>query len=47
MAFISRLLNKRISNLISRFDVSNVQAQMVEKVINDDNHLEKEATTNN
>ena len=47
MAFISRLINKRISSLISRFDVPNLQPQMVEKIIIDNIQVEKEATTNN
>ena len=47
MAFISRLINNRINNLISRFDVPNVPPQMVEKIIIDNIHLKKDATINN
>ena len=45
MAFISRLINKRIVNLISRFDVPKVPPHMVEKMINDNIQVENEATT--
>ena len=47
MAFISRLINKRIATLISRFDVPKVQSHMVEKIIIDNIQVEKEATTTN
>ena len=33
MAFISRLINDRINNLISRFDVQKVPPHMVEKIL--------------
>ena len=33
MTFISRLINDRINNLISRFDVQKVPPHMVEKIL--------------
>ena len=47
MAFISRLINKRIANLISRFDVPKVPPHMVEKIIIENIQVEREATTTN
>ena len=47
MAFISRLINKRIASLISRFEVSKVPPHMVEKIIIDNFRGEKEAKTTN
>ena len=47
MAFISRLINKRIATLISRFDVPKVPSHMLEKIIIDNIQVEKEATTTN
>ncbi len=43
MAFISRLINKRIVNLISRFDVPKVSPHIVEKIIVDNDLAEREA----
>tara|TARA_B100000965_G_C19317092_1_gene637100 strand:- start:413 stop:565 length:153 start_codon:yes stop_codon:yes gene_type:complete len=45
MAFISRLINKRIANLISRFDVPKVPPHLLEKIIIDNIEVEREATT--
>ena len=47
MDFLSRLINKRIANLISRFDVPKVSPHMVEKMIIDNVQVENEATTTN
>ena len=47
MAFISSLINKRIANLISRFDVPKVPPHMVEKIIIENIQIEREATTTN
>ncbi len=47
MAFISRLINKRIANLISRFDVPKVSPHMVEKIIIDNIQVKTEETTTN
>ena len=47
MAFISRLINKRISNLISKFNVPNVLPQVIEKIIIDNVQVEKEPITDN
>ena len=47
MAFISRLINKRIANLISRFDVPKVSPHMVEKIIIDNIRGNNEAKTTN
>ena len=47
MAFISRLINKRISNLISRFDVPKEHPQMVENFIIDNIQVKKKAMINN
>ena len=44
MTFISRLINKRIANLISRFDVPKVPPHMVEEVIINNIQIEREAT---
>ena len=44
MPFISRLLNKRIENLINRFDVQQVPPQMIDELNNNtqiDNELEE------
>ena len=46
MAFISHLINKRIANLISRFDVPKVPPHMAEE-IGDYIQVEKQATTTN
>ena len=43
MPFISRLINKRIANLINRFDVPKVPPHMIEEInkkIQIDNELE-------
>ncbi len=45
MDFISRLINKKIANLISRYDVPKVPPHMVEKIIIDNIQVEREATT--
>tara|TARA_Y100001968_G_scaffold317005_1_gene345509 strand:- start:400 stop:648 length:249 start_codon:yes stop_codon:yes gene_type:complete len=47
MAFISRLLNNRITNLINRFDVPKLPPHMVEKIIIDNIQVEREETTAN
>ncbi len=47
MALINRLINKRIANLISRFDVPKVSPHMVEKIIIDNIQVERKATTIN
>ena len=47
MAFIDRLIKKRIASLISRFDVPNVPTHMVEKIIIDKIQVEREAKTSN
>ena len=47
MAFISHLINKRIANLISRFEVPKVPPHIVEKIIIDNIQLEREASTTN
>ena len=47
MAFISRLINKRIANLISRFDVPKVPPHMVEKIFIESIQVEREAKTTN
>ena len=47
MAFISRLLNNRIANLINRFDVPKIPPHMIEKIIVDNIQIEREETTNN
>ena len=47
MAFISRLINKRIANLISRFDIPEVPPNMVEKIIIDNIRVERDITTTN
>ena len=47
MAFISRLINKRIATLISRFDVPKVPPHMVEKIIIENIQVEREGTTTN
>ena len=47
MAFISRLLNNRITNLINRFDVPKLPPHMVEKIIIENIQIEREATTTN
>ena len=47
MAFIYRLINKRITNLISRFDVPKVPPHMVEKIIIDNIQVKREAPTSN
>ncbi len=47
MTFISHLINKRIANLISRFDVPKVSPHMVEKIIVDKIQIDKERTTTN
>ena len=47
MAFIYRLINKRIANLISRFDVPKVPPHMVEKIIIDNIQVKREAPTSN
>ncbi len=47
MAFISRLINKRIVNLISRFDVPKVPPHMVENIIIDNDLVEREAKISN
>ena len=47
MAFISHLINKRIANLISRFDVPKVPPHMVEKIIIENIQVEREAPTTN
>ena len=43
MAFISRLINDRINNLISRFDVPKVPPHMVEKILIENNRAKREA----
>ena len=47
MAFISRLINNRIANLINRFDVPKVPPHMFEKIIIDNIQVEREETTTN
>ena len=47
MAFISRLINNRIANLINRFDVPKVPPHMFEKLIIDNIQVEREDTTTN
>ena len=47
MAFISRLLNKRITNLINRFDVQKIPPHMIKKIFVDTIQVEREDTTNN
>ena len=47
MAFIDRLIKKRIASLISRFDVPKVPPHMVEKIIIDKIQVEREAKTSN
>ena len=47
MAFISRLINKRITNLINRFDVPKVPPHMVEKILIHNIQVEREASTTN
>ena len=43
MTFISRLINDRINNLISRFDVQKVPPHMVEKILIVNNRSKREA----
>ena len=43
MAFISRLINKRITNLISRFDVPKVPPHLAEKIVIDNDLVERDA----
>ena len=45
MAFISRLINDRINNLISRFDVQKVPPHMAEKILIENNLAKREAPT--
>ena len=45
MTFISRLINDRINNLISRFDVQKVPPHMVEKILIENVRAEREAPT--
>ena len=45
MAFISRLINKRIATLISRFDVPKVPPHMVEKILIENNRAKREGPT--
>ena len=47
MAFISRLINKRIASLISRFEISRFPPHLVDKIIIDNIRGEKEAKTTN
>jgi len=47
MAFISRLINDRINNLISRFDVQKVPPHMVEKILIENIRAKEEAPTAN
>ena len=47
MTFISHLINKRIANLISRYDVPKVPPHMAEKIIVDSFQMDKKATTTN
>jgi len=47
MTFISHLINKRIANLISRFDVPKVPPHMVEEIIVDKIQIDKQHTTTN
>ncbi len=42
MAFISRLINKRITNLISRFDVPKVPPHFAEKIVIDNDLVERD-----
>ena len=45
MAFLSRLINNRINNLISRFDVQKVPPHMVEKILIENISAKREAPT--
>ena len=45
MAFISRLINNRINNLISRFDVQKVPPHMFEKIHTENIRSKREAPT--
>ena len=47
MAFIYRLINKRITNLISRFDVPKVPPHMVEKIFIDNIQAKRKAPKTN
>ena len=47
MTFISHLINKRIANLINRFDVPKVPPHMVEKIFVDEIQIDKQPTTTN
>ena len=47
MAFISRLINKRITNLISRFDVPKFPPHISEKIVIDNDLVEREASFSN
>ena len=41
MAFIYRLINKRITNLMSRFDVPKVPPHMIDKITVDNLQVKK------
>ena len=45
MTFISRLINDRINNLISRFDVQKVPPHMVEKILIENIGAKRESHT--
>tara|TARA_B100000700_G_scaffold327956_1_gene444163 strand:+ start:2195 stop:2338 length:144 start_codon:yes stop_codon:yes gene_type:complete len=45
MTFIAHLINKRIANLISRFDLPQLPPHMVEKIVIDNIKVEREAKT--
>ena len=47
MAFISRLINKRITNLITRFDVPKVPPHFAEKIVIDNDLAEHDKKVTN
>ncbi len=47
MAFISRLLNNRITSLINRFDVPKIPPHMIDKIIVDNIQVKREETNIN
>ena len=47
MAFISRFLNDRITNLINRFDVQKIQPHIVDKLIVENIQAERKETSTN